>query len=587
MSLQVWLPLTKDLRNQGLTNVIVTKSSGSTFSSTGGKLGGCYSFTNSANGIESDYTVTLGTTFSVSLWVRVDNYNQDWSTVFKIYKDGYDYVGLCMNQVSSATHQLGFHIYKNNGSNARTGVTDNYYMPLVAGTWYHLCFIVTPTQVKTYQNNELIRTNNISIDFPPISNYKFALGKAYFSGMECSINDFRLYDHALSPMEVKQISQGLVLHYPLDRGGFGQENLSNFQSIASNWTSDGVTTVNYTDGSYGNVLKITTSATNKRIYHYCSWINGQTYAVSFLAKADTSNVSCDMSRSIANFTSSFTLTTEWKRYSGQIVSTADASNGTLSFRIHNSGVVVYITQIKLELGSIPTPWCPNSSDTLATTMGLNDGIEYDTSGFGNNGEKIGALTYTSNTPRYSVSTHITNGASTRIATPSLSFPNNSVTLSIWFRSTNTSPTNNYHMVVDSVVNRQWYEMCVGNSGGGFFRSGFFVNGSRYADNCGSNTLDGNWHMLTISYDGTTIKRYYDGVLKHSTNITATSGLSSPTALVIGRDGPNANYACVDADVSDFRVYATALSADDVKSLYQNSAYIDNSGNVYGAVHEEV
>lgn len=44
MSLRVWLPLTKDLRNQGLDDVTVTNN-GATFSSAG-KLGGCYTFTN-------------------------------------------------------------------------------------------------------------------------------------------------------------------------------------------------------------------------------------------------------------------------------------------------------------------------------------------------------------------------------------------------------------------------------------------------------------------------------------------------------------------------------------------------------------
>ena len=45
MALQVWLPLTKDLRNQGINGATVINN-GATYSSTGGKLGGCYNFAN-------------------------------------------------------------------------------------------------------------------------------------------------------------------------------------------------------------------------------------------------------------------------------------------------------------------------------------------------------------------------------------------------------------------------------------------------------------------------------------------------------------------------------------------------------------
>ena len=39
------------------------------------------------------------------------------------------------------------------------------------------------------------------------------------------MNDFRIYDHALSAKEVHEIAKGLILHYPLNRGGFGNDNL--------------------------------------------------------------------------------------------------------------------------------------------------------------------------------------------------------------------------------------------------------------------------------------------------------------------------------------------------------------------------
>jgi hypothetical protein len=63
-----------------------------------------------------------------------------------------------------------------------------------------------------------------------IQNYTMSLGGAKTLSLRTTdkkLNDFRLYDHCLSSLEVKEISQALILHYKLDGpfGGVG-ENLA-------------------------------------------------------------------------------------------------------------------------------------------------------------------------------------------------------------------------------------------------------------------------------------------------------------------------------------------------------------------------
>lgn len=583
MSLRIWLPLTKDLRNQGLDNVTVTNN-GATFDSAG-KLGGCYNFNGSSKYISITNPLKSTSEVSCAVWVKPSTNTSTNEQIMNIgTSSGWNNIRFGILQRS--INQFIFHV--SNGTNNITYSCASGTIPV--DQWIHISCVYKNRELKMYLNGELVKTYSISFDpsFTGITNIGIGAapnGSEKFTGY---ISDVRIYDHALSQMEVKELAKGLVLHYPLNRQGWGQENIIPNSKIDGSWTYP---SSSYSD-KYSTVTTVIPSATQYTLsFDAKSTVSGDKMRTHYYSPNTTTT--CVSSQGVTKTASDgnmdFTLSTQWQRYWVTYTQTETTAVKHLICPRLVSGQgsgTVSVKNVKLEEGSIATPWCPNSSDTLATTMSLNSTTEYDCSGFCNNGEKIGNLTYTSNTPKYSVSTHITNGANTRIVTPSLSFPNNAVTLNIWFRSTNTSPTNNYHMVVDSVANRQWYEMCVNKDG--FFRGGLFVNGTRYADNCTSTTaLDGQWHMLTLSYDGSIIKRYYDGQLEKSTSVTASSGLSSPTALVLGRDGPNANYACKEAYLSDFRIYATALSANDVKSLYQNSAYIDSSGNIYGAIHEEV
>jgi hypothetical protein len=72
-----------------------------------------------------------------------------------------------------------------------------------------------------------------------------------------------------------------------------------------------------------------------------------------------------------------------------------------------------------------------------------------------------------------------------------------------------------------------------------------------------------WHHLAVTYDGTAIKFYTDGVLKSTYNKT---GSISPTEVqyILGRDLLGRNWR---GYIDELRFYSRTLSASDVQKLY--------------------
>ena len=203
---------------------------------------------------------------------------------------------------------------------------------------------------------------------------------------------------------------------------------------------------------------------------------------------------------------------------------------------------------------------------------------YDSSGYNNDGTIVGSLSTVTDSIRYNCSTYFADGVNDHIVIDSTNFPKDNITMSIWFKTSNTSPTGNHHWLFGCNLS---YQMSIRGTDGALC-IGYYLNNKRYAKQIVSkNLINNEWHMCTSTYDGNNIKIFIDGVLEYSIvidNEYINGLLSDRTYFYLGR--AENNYAVKECYISDARIYATALTEAQVKELYNTSATIDNLGNAY-------
>jgi hypothetical protein len=300
--------------------------------------------------------------------------------------------------------------------------------------------------------------------------------------------------------------------------------------------------------------------------------SGETYTYSFLAKADSS-VTVRPSRANVDNGTTVTLTTSWTNYSGTI--TATASSNAFSLYIGNTTSTIQFAYVKLEKSSKPTPWIPNSADTLYTTMGFANNIEDDTSGYNNNGTRTNITTWNTDTARY-LSSMVFNGSNAylQLSRTLGGMYNSDFSLSVWLKPLaskraiilsdyQASGAGNVAIELTATLQiRAWW------------------NGSPDIKTTNGITVN-VWSHVAITKTSTQILFYVNGSLFYTHN--QSGGFSTQTSSALARIGDDYRSG-TDVDynglMSDFRIYATALSADDVKELYETSASIDKNGNMH-------
>lgn len=574
MSLQVWLPLTKDLRQQGISNTVVTNS-GATYSSTGGKLGGCYVFdgTDDAIGI-GDLSTLVSTDFTFACWFYHDDTwsSKSWETILG-GPSGFE-----LEMKNSTTNSPCVYLYSWGKGNFTYDLN----------TWNHLVMTRNSTETKVYLNGELKLTGSAGT-IPSGDYFVGAWKTSAQQNYKGKINDVRIYDNCLSAEEIKRISQGLILHYPLNHMGLGQENLlkgtdvleitNNINTGVGGW--DNISTLTTTDDGVKLTGRSGAPCIGLPLANTGSINNNEPYTLSFKYRTNKA-MSCNFyyiessgsNVSIYSDIATKVSTTEWQDFKWTITSSTVADRiprAILMFYAFSSNSSDWIEikrgSLKLEKGSIATPWSPAPNDTSYSQMGLDSNIEFDTSGFCNNGTITGTPIYTSDTPKYVVSAQFTGTQYILSESPTT----NGATLAAWVK---TASTSNQALVID-------YKSGLGI---GFWSSYIIPSCNSTIKTTYPNSAYhvNEWnHIVIVKNSSSSILCYVNGVSQTagSTQDYWSANMADAFSIAARPNGASPSTC----QVSDVRIYATALSADDVKSLYQNCATIDSNGTIYGQI----
>lgn len=593
MSLLVWLPLISDNHNQGLLDITPTNLGTVSFID-GGKLGKCLSAgtgaqTTNGIGYPTNLVSELGTQFSCAIWVRPLGTHVHYNGTF----------------VSSGNWNAKCWSFGVNQNNTKVDIFSKGYnryldCEVPVNTWTHLCCTSDNGTVKLYKNGVYVgQATGVpeSLDSDAtifcVGRETYASGYFSFNG---NINDLRIYDHVLSPKEVKLLSQGLVCHYPLNEVGGKAPNLIEstvksytptqylaYQlSLSENMKANTKYTIQLWDVDVSHTGK---SAADLGVDVYwgggslrmCYW-HGTDYFTE--GHADYLTATFYVTASTASHANAVN---KWFNIYNSVLDASGTKN-------------MSIGKWKLEVGSIATPWTPNVNDDDYSIAVYEDNIIYDSSGYNHNAsiwayDTLGEVKPVNDSARNSVATYInsekvtTNTASgtwmiygdCALTTPSY------LTVAFWCK-----PFSGYG---GSVGQGQFCTTsnAIGITAGTDYNTTAIHHRDSGYDLCSSTSVHKRvnvaftakeWHHYAVVYDGRYGRVYKDGVETGTADLESVVPLASFSAIVVGYSHAGGAVRSNKAYYSDFRIYATALSQEDIQQLYNTPVSVSNNGVVF-------
>lgn len=570
MALQIWLPLNGNLNNQGLNTY--------TISNTGvidslGKIGSCYSYSKQYTLISGDIISNLSK-FSISCWVYLTN-----ASTYNIFT----------SENSSGYWQF---LLGNNSIKVRDSVSglsgsriDKTITAIPSSVWVHVTVVYDEGVVKVYQNGVLKDTLTFHSGATMNTHDKMYIGADGLNNTStypgnCKINDFRVYNHCLSDKEVSEISKGLILHYKLSENYQTLNNSFNYPTFNtssghggwSHWAPSNNT------GTYSQNKNREYIYRDTQTYsHYFEHKSGANYYICYQSPAfeggyrsaqaiikmpngedprghvwfgHNANVGTNPPTTFTQLGDGFWL---MKHEGFQ----QDGSNDLVSIGIsHNKGV--YISEAYLE----------NNKKVCSDIFSTNNNV-IDCSGYTREGEIIGNLTTNSDTPRYDYVTSFDGKSYIQITSPSVEVRS----VSFWAKW-DSIPSGQSVVFVDQKS----------KMGFGLMSTGILCSSNGISTNTFNKTsiVANKWYHFVIVNTGTALTSMNRDLFINGVKQIPTSNTSDWTFnidyLQVGKRSTTSDGFV--GSISDFRMYVTPLTDNDVMDLYSTSTSVDNFGNLH-------
>lgn len=570
MALQIWLPLNGNLNNQGLNTY--------TISNTGvidslGKIGSCYSYSKQYTLISGNIISNLSK-FSISCWVYLTN-----ASTYNIFT----------SENSSGYWQF---LLGNNSIKVRDSVSglsgsriDKTITAIPSSVWVHVTVVYDEGVVKVYQNGVLKDTLTFHSGATMNTHDKMYIGADGLNNTStypgnCKINDFRVYNHCLSDKEVSEISKGLILHYKLSENYQTLNNSFNYPTFNISSSNGGWihwapsnNTGTYSQNTnreyiyrdtqtYSHYFEHTSGENYYRCYQSPAFEGGYRSAQAIIKMPNgedprghvwfshNANVGTNPPTTFTQLGDGFWL---MKHEGFQ----QDGSDDLVSIGIsHNKGV--YVSEAYLE----------NDKKVCSDIFSTNNNV-IDCSGYTREGEIIGNLTTNSDTPRYDYVTSFDGKSYIQITSPSVEVRS----VSFWAKW-NSIPSGQSVVFVDQKS----------RMGFGLMSTGILCSSNGISTNTFNKTsiVANKWYHFVIVNTGTAPTSKNRDLFINGVKQIPTSNSSDWTFnidyLQVGKRSTTSDGFV--GSISDFRMYVTPLTDNDVMNLYSTSTSVDNFGNLH-------